>query len=82
MAERSFKGKGLSSTPNHLKNLLSRNLSLGTKEIQSFLNCSKTIDALQNTKSVGQCTSNSCVSEKWEVLLLTQKRMILSVTWM
>ena len=64
MAKDSFEGKGLSSTPSHLKNLLSRNLSLG-----NFLNCSKNIDALRNTKSVGECTSNSCVSEKREVLL-------------
>ena len=69
MGKGSFEGKGLSSTPSHLKNLLNRNLSLSNKELQSFLNCSKNVDALRNTKSVGECTSNSCVSEKREVLL-------------
>ena len=69
MAKDSFEGKGLSSTPSHLKNLLSHNLSLSNNEIQSFLNCSKNIDALRNTKSVSESTSNSCVSEEREVLL-------------
>ena len=46
MAKDSFEGKGLSNIPSHLKNLLNRNLSLSNNEIQSFLNCSKNIDAL------------------------------------
>ena len=46
MARDSFEGKGLSNIPSHLKNLLSRNLFLSNDEIQSFLNCSKNIDAL------------------------------------
>ena len=65
----SFEGKGLSNIPSHLKNLLNRNLSLFNDEVQSFLNCSKNIDALRNTKFVGESTSNSCVSVKREVLL-------------
>ena len=44
-------------------------LSLSNVEIHSFLNCSKNIDALPNTKFVGESTSNSCVSVKREVLL-------------
>ena len=69
MAKGSLKGKGLSNIPSHLKNLLNRDLSLSNVEIQSFLNCSKNIDALRITKSVGESTSNSCVSVKREVLL-------------
>ena len=69
MAKDSFEGKGLSNIPSHLKNLLNRDLSLSNVEIQSFLNCSKNIDALRNSKSVGESTSNSCVSVKREVLL-------------
>ena len=69
MAKDLFEGKGLSSIPSHLKNLLKHNLSLSDDEIQSFLICSKNIDALRNTKYVGESTSNSCVSEKKEVWL-------------
>ena len=69
MAKDSFEGKGLSNIPSHLKNLLNHNLSLSNVEIQSFLNCSKNTDALRNTKSVGESTSDSCVSVKREVLL-------------
>ena len=69
MAKDSFEGKELLNIPSHLKNLLNRDLSLSSVDIQSFLNCSKNIDALRNTKSVGESTSNSCVSVKREVLL-------------
>ena len=69
MAKDSFEGKELLNIPSHPKNLLNRDLSLSSVDIQSFLNCSKNIDALRNTKSVGESTSNSCVSVKREVLL-------------
>ena len=42
------------------KRLLNSNLFLNFKEIQSYLSFSKDIDVLHNSKSVGQCTSNSC----------------------
>ena len=73
MAEKSFEERGLSNTPNQLKSLLNHNLSLNSKKIQSFLNCSKDIDALRNTKSVSECTSNSCVSEKGANLLFDKE---------
>ena len=73
MAKDLFKGKRLSSIPSHLKNLLNHNLSLSNDEIKSVLNCSNNIDALRNTKSVGESTSNSCVSKKREILLFDPK---------
>ena len=57
-----------SSTQN-LKSLLNLNLALNSKAIQSYLNFSKDIDALLDTKSVGECSSNSCVQENREDLL-------------
>ena len=54
-----------SSTQN-LKSLLNLNLALDSKAIQLYLNFSKDIDALRDTKSVGECSSNSCVQENRE----------------
>ena len=51
-----------SSTQN-LKILLNLNLTLDSKAIQSYLNFSMDIDALRDTKSVGECSLNSCVQE-------------------
>ena len=51
------------------KSLLNLNLALDSKAIQSYLNFSKDIDALRDTKSVGECSSNSCVQENREDLL-------------
>ena len=51
-----------SSTQN-LKSLLNLDLALDSKAIQSYLNFSKDIDDLRDTKSVGECSSNSCVQE-------------------
>ena len=53
----------LCSSTQNLKNLLNLNLALDSKAIQSSLNFSKDIDALRDTKSVGECSSNSCVQE-------------------
>ena len=49
--------------------LLNHDLCLNFQEIQSYLNLSKDVDALRNSKSVGECTSNSCVSQEREDLL-------------
>ena len=51
-----------SSTQNP-KSLLNLDLALDSKAIQSYLNFSKDIDALRDTKSVGECSSNRCVQE-------------------
>ena len=59
---------GWSSTKN-LKNLLNLNLNLDSEAIQSYLNFSKDIDALPDTKSIGECSFNSCVQENHEDLL-------------
>ena len=59
---------GWSSTQN-LKHLLNLNLALDSKAIQSYLNFSKDIDALRDTKSVGECSFNSCLQENCEDLL-------------
>ena len=53
----------------NLKNLLNLNLNLVFKAIQSYLNFSKDIDALRDTKSIGECSFNSCVQENREDLL-------------
>ena len=50
-----------------LKNLLNHNLVLDSKELNSFLSVTKNIDALCNTKSVGESTSNCCVSKNRDV---------------
>ena len=63
-----FVEKEWSNTQN-LKSLLNLNLALDSKGIQSYLNFSKDIDALRDTKSVGECSSNSCVHENREDLL-------------
>ena len=51
-----------SSTQN-LKSRLNLDLALDSKAVQSYLNFSKDIDDLRDTKSVGECSSNSCVQE-------------------
>ena len=53
----------------NLKSLLNLNLALDSKAIQSYLNFLKDIGALRDTKSVGECSSNSCVQENREDLL-------------
>ena len=63
-----FVEKEWSNTQN-LKSLLNLNLALDSKAIHSYLNFSKNIDALRDTKSVGECSSNSCVQENCEDLL-------------
>ena len=68
MAGGLFVEKDWSDTQN-LKSLLNLNLALDSKAIQSYLNFSKDIDALRDTKSVGECSSNSCVQENREDLL-------------
>ena len=68
MAGGLFVKKEWSNTQN-LKSLLNINLALDSKAIQSYLNFSKDIDALCDTKSVGECSSNSCFQENHEDLL-------------
>ena len=67
MAGGLFIEKEWSSTQN-LKSLLNLNLAFDSKTIQCYLNFSKDIDALRDTKSVGECSSNSCVQENHEDL--------------
>ena len=50
-----------------LKNLLNRNLVLDSKELNSFLSVTKNIDALRDSKSLGESTSDCCVSENRDV---------------
>ena len=48
------------------KNLLIHELCLNSKETQSHLNSSKDTDVLRDSQSLGECTSNSCVSQERE----------------
>ena len=51
------------------KSLLTHDFCLNSQEIQSYLNLSKDIDALRDSQSLGECTSNSCFSQEREDLL-------------
>ena len=66
MAEKLSEGREWLSTQ-RLKNLLNRNLVLDSKELNSFLSVTKNIDALRDSKSLGESTSYCCVSENRDV---------------
>ena len=66
MVEELSEGRGLLNTQS-LKNPLNHNILLDSKELNSFLSLTKNIDALSNTKSVGESTSNCCVFENRDV---------------
>ena len=55
--------------PKIKKTLLNRNLVLDSKELSSFLSVSKNNDALRDSKSQGESTSNCCVSEDRDAFL-------------
>ena len=66
MVEELPEGKGWLNTQSP-KNPLNPNILLDSKELNSFLSFTKNIDALRNTKSVGESTSNCCVFENHDV---------------
>ena len=62
IAERLSKRKEWLSTQSP-KSLLKCSVVLDSKEISSFQSCSKDTDTLRDSKSIGESTSNCCVSE-------------------
>ena len=69
MVEELSEERGLSNIQS-LKNPLNYNILLDSKELNSFLSLTKNIDALRDTKSIGESTSNCCVFENRDVLVV------------
>ena len=73
MVEELSEERGLLNTQS-LRNPLNHNILLDSKELNMYLSLTKNIDALRDTKSVGESTSNYCVFENRDVSVFDPER--------